>query len=121
MMRKTLLVAVLGLSAVGFGAASTSYAADNPIASPTYNTPQQKKYFMEFCKIDLNSDGMVTMEEFLNHGNPLHPGYEKDPKLAKKLQMWKEMAGDAKEVGADKFVAYMDTHNPLATPSLKKQ
>jgi hypothetical protein len=119
-MRKTLLAAVLGLSACGFVASSMSFAADNPIANPLYTTPQQKKYFMEFCKLDLNSDGMVSMAEFLNHGNPLHPGFEKDPKLAKKLQMWKEMAGEAKEISAEKFVAYMDTHNPLSPGFTKK-
>jgi hypothetical protein len=51
-MRKTLLAAVLGLSACGFVASSMSFAADNPIANPLYTTPQQKKYFMEFCKLD---------------------------------------------------------------------
>ena len=98
--------------------ASTAFAADNPL-SPAYNTSQQKQYFMEFCKIDLNSDGMVTMEEYLNKGNPLAPGYDKNPKLTAKLEVWKAMAGDAKEVDASKFVAYMDTHNPLS-PSFKK-
>ena len=98
--------------------ASPVFAADNPLA-PAYNTPQQKQYFMEFCKIDLNSDGMVTMEEYLNKGNPLAPGYDKNPKLTAKLEAWKAMAGDAKEIDAAKFVAYMDTHNPLS-PSFKK-
>ena len=105
---------VLGLSLLATGA----FAADNPLA-PSYNTPQQKKYFMDFCKIDLNSDGMVTMEEYLNKGNPLAPGYDKNPKLSTKLEAWKAMAGDAKEIDAAKFVAYMDAHNPLS-PSFKK-
>ncbi len=116
MLAKTLVsAAVLGLSAL---IVTPTFAADNPL-SPAYNTPQQKKYFMEFCKIDLNSDGMVTMEEFLNHGNPLAPGYDKNPKLTAKLDAWKAMAGEGKEVGADKFVTYMDTNNPLS-PSHKK-
>jgi hypothetical protein len=28
-------------------------------------------HVMDFCKIDLDSDGMVSMEEYLNKGNPL--------------------------------------------------
>ena len=116
MLAKTLVsAAVLGLSAL---IVTPTFAADNPL-SPAYNTPAQKKYFMEFCKIDLNSDGMVTMEEYLNHGNPLAPGYDKNPKLTAKLAEWKAMAGDGKDVSADKFVAYMDSHNPLH-PSHKK-
>ena len=115
MLAKTLVLgAVLGLSLL----VSPVFAADNPLA-PAYNTPQQKKYFMDFCKIDLNSDGMVSMEEYLNKGNPLAPGYDKNPKLTAKLEAWKAMAGDGKEVDASKFVAYMDTHNPLS-PSFKK-
>ena len=105
---------VLGLSLL----ASPVFAADNPLA-PAYNTPQQKKYFMEFCKIDLNSDGMVSMEEYLNKGNPLSPGYDKNPKFTAKLDAWKAMAGEGKEIDASKFVAYMDTHNPLH-PAFKK-
>ena len=115
MLAKTLVLgAVLGLSLL----VSPVFAADNPLA-PAYNTPQQKKYFMEFCKIDLNSDGMVSMEEYLNKGNPLSPGYDKNPKLTAKLEAWKAMAGEGKEVDASKFVAYMDTRNPLS-PSFKK-
>ena len=116
------MISKTSLATALFGASllltSGAFAADNPLA-PAYNTPQQKKYFMEFCKIDLNSDGMVTMEEYLNKGNPLSPGYDKNPALTKKLEAWKAMAGDAKEVDAAKFVAYMDTHNPLS-PSFKK-
>ena len=115
MLAKTLVSSIA--IAVGL-LASPVFAAGNPLA-PAYNTPQQKKYFMDFCKIDLNSDGMVTMEEYLNKGNPLAPGYDKNPKLTAKLEAWKAMAGDAKEVDASKFVAYMDTHNPLS-PSYKK-
>ena len=115
MLAKTLVSSVmLGMSLL----ASPVFAADNPLA-PAYNTPQQKKYFMEFCKIDLNSDGMVSMEEYLNKGNPLSPGYDKNPKLTAKLDAWKAMAGEGKEVDAAKFVAYMDTRNPLS-PSFKK-
>ena len=115
MLAKTLVSGVvLGLSLL----ASPVFAADNPL-SPAYNTPQQKKYFMDFCKIDLNSDGMVTIEEYLNKGHPLSPGYDKNPKLTAKLAEWKAMAGEAKEIDAAKFVAYMDTHNPLS-PSFKK-
>ncbi len=115
MLAKTLVSSVV----LGIGLlASPVFAADNPL-SPAYNTAQQKKYFMEFCKIDLNSDGMVSMEEYLNKGNPLAPGYDKNPKLTAKLEAWKGMAGEGKEVDATKFVAYMDTHNPLS-PSFKK-
>ncbi len=115
MLAKTLVSSVvLGMSLL----ASPVFAADNPLA-PAYNTPQQKKYFMEFCKIDLNSDGLVSMEEYLNKGNPLSPGYDKNPKLTAKLDGWKAMAGEGKEVDAAKFVAYMDTRNPLS-PSFKK-
>ena len=117
MIRKTsLATALLGASVL---LASGAFAADNPLA-PAYNTPQQKKYFMEFCKIDLNSDGMVSMEEYLNKGNPLAPGYDKNPALTKKLEAWKAMAGESKEVDASKFVAYMDSSNPLS-PSYKKK
>jgi hypothetical protein len=116
MIRKTsLATALLGASLL---LTAGAFAADNPL-SPAYNTPQQKKYFMDFCKIDLNSDGMVSMEEYLNKGNPLSPGYDKNPKLTKKLEAWKAMAGEGKEVDAAKFVAYMDTNNPLS-PSFKK-
>jgi hypothetical protein len=109
MIRKTFLAtALIGASLLASGA----FAADNPL-SPAYN-------FMDFCKIDLNSDGMVSMEEYLNKGNPLAPGYDKNPKLTKKLEAWKAMAGDSKEVDAAKFVAYMDTNNPLS-PSYKKK
>ena len=59
MLAKTLVSSVV--LSLGLLAAPV-FAADNPLA-PAYNTPQQKKYFMEFCKIDLNSDGMVSMEE----------------------------------------------------------
>ena len=115
MLAKSLVSSVvLGLSLLAYPV----FAADNPLA-PAYNTPQQKKYFMEFCKIDLNSDGMVSMEEYLNKGNPLSPGYDKNPKLTAKLDAWKAMAGEGKEVDAAKFVAYMDTRNPLS-PSFKK-
>lgn len=116
MIRKTSLATAL------FGASllltSGAFAADNPL-SPAYNTAQQKKYFMDFCKIDLNSDGMVSMEEYLNKGNPLSPGFDKNPKLSKKLEAWKAMAGEGKEVDASKFVAYHDSNNPLS-PSFKK-
>lgn len=116
MIRKTsLATALLGASLL---LTSGAFAADNPLA-PAYNTAQQKKYFMDFCKIDLNSDGMVSMEEYLNKGNPLSPGYDKNPKLTKKLEAWKAMAGEGKEVDATKFVAYMDSNNPLS-PSFKK-
>ena len=116
MVRKSFLSgAILALSML---ASSTVWAADNPLA-PAYQTPQQKQYFMEFCKIDLNSDGMVTMEEYLNKGNPLSPGFDKNPKLTAKLEAWKAMAGDQKAVDAAMFVAYMDNHNPLS-PSFKK-
>ena len=58
MIRKTILTgALLGLLASPLFAADT----ENPL-NPLYNTPQQKKYFMEFCKIDLNSDGMVRQK-----------------------------------------------------------
>ena len=116
MLAKTLVsAAVLGLSAL---IVTPTFAADNPL-SPAYNTPAQKKYFMEFCKIDLTSDGMVSMEEYLNKGNPLAPGFDKNPKLSAKIAEWKAMAGEGKDVAADKFVAYMDTRNPLS-PSHKK-
>jgi hypothetical protein len=116
MLAKTFVSSVvLGLGLL----ANPVFAADNPLA-PAYNTPQQKKYFMDFCKIDLNSDGMVSMEEYLNKGNPLAPGYDKNPKLTAKLEHWKAMAGDGKEIDASKFVAYMDTNNPLS-PSYKKK
>ena len=115
MLAKSLLTAVaLGLTLIS----SVAVAADNPL-SPAYNTAAQKKYFMEFCKIDLNSDGMVSMEEYLNKGNPLAPGYDKNPKLTAKIASWKAMAGDSKGVDASKFVSYMDTSNPLS-PSFKK-
>ena len=116
MLAKTLVsAAILGLSAL---IVAPSFAADNPLA-PAYTTSAQKKYFMEFCKIDLNSDGMVSMEEYLNHGNPLAPGFDKNPKFTAKIAEWKAMAGDSKDISADKFVAYMDTRNPLS-PSHKK-
>ena len=116
MLAKTFVSSVaLGLALL----ANPVFAADNPLA-PAYNTAQQKKYFMDFCKIDLNSDGMVSMEEYLNKGNPLAPGYDKNPKLTAKLESWKAMAGEGKEVDAAKFVAYMDTNNPLS-PSYKKK
>lgn len=113
MLAKTLIVA-LGITL----ASAASFAADNPLA-PSYSTPAQKKYFMEFCKIDLNSDGMVSMEEYLNKGNPLAPGFDKNPKLTAKISAWKAMAGEGKEIDASKFVAYMDSGNPLS-PSFKK-
>jgi hypothetical protein len=116
MLAKSLLTGVaLSLTLLS----SAGFAADNPLA-PAYNTPQQKKYFMEFCKIDLNSDGMVSMEEYLNKGNPLAPGYDKNPKLTAKLESWKAMAGEGKEIDAAKFVTYMDSSNPLS-PSYKKK
>ena len=114
-LKTSLATALLGVSLL---LTSGAFAADNPLA-PAYNTPQQKKYFMDFCKIDLNSDGMVSMEEYLNKGNPLAPGFDKNPKLTKKLEAWKAMAGEGKEVDATKFVAYMDSNNPLS-PSFKK-
>lgn len=115
MLAKSLLSGVaLGLTLIS----SAGFAADNPL-SPAYNTAAQKKYFMEFCKIDLNSDGMVSMEEYLNKGNPLAPGYDKNPKLTAKIATWKAMAGDSKDVDASKFVSYMDHNNPLS-PSFKK-
>lgn len=115
MLAKSLLTGVaLGLTLIS----SAGFAADNPL-SPAYNTAAQKKYFMEFCKIDLNSDGMVSMEEYLNKGHPLAPGYDKNPQLTAKIASWKAMAGDGKEIDASKFVSYMDTKNPLS-PSFKK-
>jgi hypothetical protein len=114
-LKTSLATALIGASLL---LTSGAFAADNPLA-PAYNTAAQKKYFMEFCKIDLNSDGMVSMEEYLNKGNPLTPGFDKNPKLTKKLEAWKAMAGEGKEVDASKFVAYMDSNNPLS-PSFKK-
>lgn len=115
MLAKSLLTgAALALTLIS----SAGFAEDNPLA-PAYNSAAQKKYFMDFCKIDLDSDGMVSAEEYLNKGNPLAAGYEKNPKLAAKLAMWKAMAGEGKAVDASKFVAYMDTNNPLS-PSHKK-
>ena len=115
MLAKSLLTGIaLGLTLIS----SAGFAADNPL-TPSYTTAAQKKYFMEFCKIDLNSDGMVSMEEYLNKGNPLAPGYDKNPKLTAKIAMWKSMAGEGKDVDASKFVSYMDTANPLS-PSHKK-
>ncbi|MDQ3260884.1 MAG: hypothetical protein M3Q00_08905 [Pseudomonadota bacterium] len=115
MLKTSLASALIGASLL---LTSGAFAADNPLA-PAYNTAQQKKYFMDFCKIDLNSDGMVSMEEYLNKGNPLAPGFDKNPRLTKKLEMWKGMVGEGKEVDATKFVAYMDSNNPLS-PSYKK-
>ena len=115
MLAKSLLTGVvLGLTLVS----SVGFAADNPL-SPAYTTAAQKKYFMEFCKIDLDSNGMVSMEEYLNKGNPLAPGFDKNPKLTAKISTWKAMAGEGKEIDAAKFVAHMDTSNPLH-PSHKK-
>lgn len=115
MLKTSLASALIGASLL---LTSGAFAADNPLA-PAYNTAQQKKYFMDFCKIDLNSDGMVSMEEYLNKGNPLAAGYDKNPKLTAKIASWKAMAGEGKDIDASKFVAYMDTANPLS-PSHKK-
>ena len=115
MLAKSLLTGVaLSLTLIS----SAGFAADSPL-SPSYTTAAQKKYFMDFCKIDLNSDGMVSMEEYLNKGNPLAPGYDKNPKYTAKIASWKAMAGEGKDIDASKFVAYMDTANPLS-PSHKK-
>ena len=115
MLAKSLLTgAALALTLIS----SAGFAADSPL-TPSYTTASQKKYFMEFCKIDLNSDGIVSMEEYLNKGSPLAPGFDKNPKLTAKIASWKAMAGEGKEVDSSKFVAYMDTANPLS-PSHKK-
>jgi hypothetical protein len=117
MFRKALLTGiaagVLTIASVGV------FAAENPL-NPSYQTPQQKHYVMEFCKMDANSDGTLTVEEYLNKGNPLSPGFDKNPKYTKKLEQWKAMAGDKKEMTMEMFVAYMDTHNPLNPNFIKK-
>ena len=115
-LKTSLATALIGASLL---LTSGAFAADNPLA-PAYNTPQQKKYFMDFCKIDLDSDGYVSMEEYVNKGNPLSAGYDKNPKLTQKLETWKAMAGEGKQIDATKVVGYMDSNNPLS-PSFKKK
>ncbi len=115
-LKTSLATALIGASLL---LTSGAFAADNPLA-PAYNTAQQKKYFMDFCKIDLDSDGYVSMEEYVNKGNPLTAGYDKNPQLTKKLESWKAMAGEGKQIDAAKFVAYKDSHDPLS-PSFKKK
>lgn len=114
-LKTSLATALIGASLL---LTSGAFAADNPLV-PAYNTSQQKKYFMDFCKIDLDSDGYVSMEEYVNKGNPLSAGYDKNPKLTQKLATWKAMAGEGKQIDAAKFVAYKDGNNPLS-PSFKK-
>ncbi len=117
-MVKKALLSGLAVGALTF-AAATTFAADNPLA-PSYQNAQTKKYIMEFCNLDMNSDGIVSMEEFLNKGNPLQPGFDKNPKLTKKLEQWKAMAKDGDKVNMEAFVAFMDSNNPLS-PSYKKK
>jgi hypothetical protein len=115
MNRKALLA---GITMGVFALASTAFAAENPL-TPSYQNAQTKKYVMEFCNLDKDSDGMVTAAEYLNKGNPLSPGFEKNPKWAKKYEMWKAMAGDGDKISMEAFVAYMDKNNPL-NPNFKK-
>lgn len=117
MIRKSILTGMaVGLMAL---ASSAVFAADNPLA-PSYQNAATKKYIMEFCNLDKNSDGFVSKEEFLNKGNPLSPGFDKNPKYTKKLEAWLAMAKDSEKVTMESFVAYMDTNNPLS-PGFKKK
>ena len=106
-------LAALVLASVAALGSTLATAADDPL-SPMYHDALQKKYLMSFMTMDKNNDGYLTMEEFLNKGNPLSPNYKQSPYYTKKLAMWKEMDPDGTgKVSMATFMAYMDKNNPL--------
>ena len=118
MIRRALLTA-LAICALGLSAPAV-FAQDNPLV-PSYKDAASKKYIMEFCNIDKDSDGFISAAEFVNKGNPLSPGWEGNPRFAKKYQEWKDMCPPGMDkVTMEQFMAYRDTQNPLS-PNFKKK
>jgi hypothetical protein len=118
MKRKELFTALV-FSVLSFSATALFADDVNPL-SPAYKDAASKKYIMEFCSMDKNSDGFVSAAEFLNNGNPLSPGWEHNPKYSSKYKMWKEMCPEGQDkITMDQFMAYKDSHNPLSA-SYKK-
>ena len=116
-------------TAAAFGLAMLSgatFAADttNPL-EPSYHTAAQKEWFAKhmhsFMEMDKNSDGMLSVEEWLNEGNPLAPGYDQDAKYRAKYADWLKMDREKKGiVSMHDYMAYMDSDNPLS-PTYKKK
>lgn len=119
MKRKTLSsIVVSSMCGLLVAASGLVYAAEANPLHPAYENAQQKKYFMDhmmmYMKMDKNSDGMLSMEEFLGIKNPLDPRYEHNRGMQAKIAAWKEMDPTGKGmISMETFMAYMDSHNPL--------
>jgi len=118
------IISAAALAAAMFS--STTFAADvtNPL-EPSYRTAAQKEWFAKhmhsFMEMDKNSDGMLSIEEFLNEGNPLAPGFDQDAKYRAKYAEWLKMDREKRGVvSMHEYMAYMDSQNPL-DPTYKKK
>ena len=111
-------IVVSSLSGLLLAASGLAYAAEANPLHPAYENAQQKKFFMNhmmmYMKMDKNSDGMLSMEEFVGVKNPLDPRYESNRGIQQKIATWKEMDPTGKGmISMEAFMAYMDSHNPL--------
>jgi hypothetical protein len=123
-MRKTALTAALLGLAILSGPTFAADTVTNPL-EPSYRTPAQKEWFAkhmhEFMEMDKNSDGMLSMEEYLNDGNPLTPGFDQDAKYRAKYAEWLKMDREKRGIiSMHEYMAYMDSDNPLS-PTYKRK